>query len=224
MRNVDRTEEPAVLKRNARRWTEELLAAIEEANASDDSVPDAKWNRYNHRDVKEELKRMYSGLCCYCESRIGDVAYEHIEHRKPKKLFPESTFAWGNLHLGCPMCNGAKSDKWDEDFPILDAVEDRPISAHLTFHLSKVGVERAPLSDRGAVTISHTNLNREALAQTRQKVWIDTWPTVQTLREREKQEGNTPRVQFAKGALRREFKHEHGSLVRHIARAVLNDI
>jgi hypothetical protein len=35
-----------------------------------------------------------------------------VEHFKPKALFPSLAYEWTNYFLGCPGCNGAKSDKW----------------------------------------------------------------------------------------------------------------
>src|SRR5690348_3103453 len=120
MRNVTRPAKPASLQRNAEQWTRNLLAAQRRQN------PDSKRlrtlvDRYKRPDVREALDKMYAGLCCYCEAEIGVVAFDHIEHRKPKARFPRNCFDWNNLHLGCPKCNQAKSDKWVARNPILDS-------------------------------------------------------------------------------------------------------
>ena len=92
------------------------------------------FNRYGKDDVRYALATMYSDRCCYCEGRIGVVVYGQIEHRQPKKLFPEKTFVWENLHWACQPCNVQKGAKWDRCFPILDGVLD-PISHHLTYRI-----------------------------------------------------------------------------------------
>ena len=56
---------------------------------------------------------------------FGVVAYEHIEHLKPKSKYPELAFQWENLHLACQRCNVEKGDRFDEDNPILDAAAKR---------------------------------------------------------------------------------------------------
>jgi uncharacterized protein (TIGR02646 family) len=226
MHNVDRLEEPRVLKRNARRWTDALLCAIAEAERTNGQVKSSLWNRYNHKEVRECLKKMFLGLCCYCESRIGDVAHENIEHRKPKSksLFPELTFSWHNLHLACPNCNQAKGDKWDTVNEILDAVNDNPIPDHLTYEFTRTAVLRHAVSNRGAVTIDHADLNRETLLDPRQEVFNDAWKTVSVVRDRERQEGDTPRVRTAKKGLRRLFSGELGSLIEYVAKTVLDTV
>lgn len=223
MRNVDRLEEPKVLKRNAPCWTRQLLDAIDKARGDIRKVPRYLRSRYSHEEVREHLKKMYSGLCCYCESRIGHVATENIEHRKPQRHFPKSTFSWDNLHLACPKCNGAKSDKWNSDHEILDAVNDRPISKHLGYEVGLM-VTREPRTDRGVITVKHADLNRHVLLQTRQRVFSAAWDTVMKIREMEKVQGDSPIVTYAKSELREKFSDEHGSLIEYVASRVLNSI
>ena len=223
MRNVDRLEEPKVLKRNAHCWTRQLLDAINKAGGDINKVPRKLKARYSREEVRERLKAMYSGLCCYCESRIGHVATENIEHRKPQRHFRESTFSWDNLHLACPKCNRAKSDKWDSDHEILDAVKDIPISDHLGYNLGFMLI-REPHTDRGVITVKHADLNRHALLHPRQEVFGSTWKTVIKIRKMEKRQGDSPIVRYAKELLREKFSDEYGSLIEFVARSVLNSI
>lgn len=222
MRNVNRTPMPGILQRNANRWTEELLNALIEARKSGRKVSPSRWRRYDHKEVRLALSRMYGGLCCYCESRIADVAYEHIEHRQPKKQFPQFTFSWDNLNLACPQCNGAKGELWDPVNEILDAVRDVPITEHLEYKVTKMAVYLNAATQRGAVTLIHTNLNRESLLQTRQKVFNEAYVTVTEIRRIELQEGNSPRATIAKNFLTELFQGEHGSLIKKVATEILN--
>ncbi len=127
MRNVRREPIPGILGRRQERWTRELLAEISKGACADPERLKRLKRKYAHPSVKAALKKMYR-FCCYCESRVTTVTKGHIEHRAPQARFPERTFEWENLHLACPNCNEAKSDQWDEDDPILDAVEDQPIA------------------------------------------------------------------------------------------------
>lgn len=170
MRPVVRpNEEPPSLAKNARRWTRELLRAIEEDSNSKNTKN--LYRRYNKSDVKESLYDMYSGYCCYCEADYRHVSFPRIEHRKPKRQFPESTFEWENLHFCCEICNNAKGDEWNEGAPILDAASD-PIEKHLTYKdIEGLGCPyRVPLTDRGETTITHADLNRDDLLNGRDKL------------------------------------------------------
>jgi uncharacterized protein (TIGR02646 family) len=224
MRNVDRLDEPEVLRRKARGWTEELLRAIADASRTNRKVPLKLWSRYNNKEVRERLKMMFSGLCCYCESRIGDVANENIEHRKPKALFPDLTFGWANLYLACPRCNQAKADKWDSVNEILDAVTDNPISNHLGYKLTGAGVRHDPVTNRGAVTIDHADLDREDLLQSLQEVFNEAVKTVLLVRDKERYQVDAPMVRIAKKELRQRFSSEHGTLIEFVANRVLNTV
>jgi hypothetical protein len=70
MHKVKRSEEPKSLKENKEVWTDELLEQIR-IKGSYSKVEDKYKNRYKHDDVKIALETMYSGLCCFCESKIG---------------------------------------------------------------------------------------------------------------------------------------------------------
>jgi uncharacterized protein (TIGR02646 family) len=166
MRNVTRSKAPPSLRKNRAQWTRDLLQAIAQANQKNTKVAETYYDKYKQRDVRDALMTIYSGFCCYCEARIGVVAFEHIEHRRPKKKFPQDTFNWRNLHLACPKCNQAKGEKWDSGNEILDAAGKEDIAAHLTYRLfEKTGLCYYPMTDRGETTIKHTNLRRQSLLE-----------------------------------------------------------
>ena len=199
-----------------------LLTGIEQARRTGGKVKPHLWERYNHDDVRATLNTMYRGLCCYCESRIGVVASKHIEHRKPKKRFPESTFSWDNLHLCCPQCNQSKGNQWDATNEILDSVTDVPISAHLKYSSLRTGLLYQACTDRGAVTIQHVNLNRDCLLEARNKVFFEAFSTLHSIRAIEKEEGRTPRVELAREYLRNLISDEYGTVIEFVA-SVLDD-
>lgn len=162
MRNVIRLAKPESLERNASQWKRDLLAKVRECKHNKTEVPEEFYNHYRQDDVKEQLKEMYGELCCYCESRVGVVEFGHIEHRKPKKKFPEDTYDWDNLHLACTRCNVRKGRKYSKRYPILDAVKDR-ISEHLSYEVDRRGVWPKALKPRGETTIRHVDLTDENL-------------------------------------------------------------
>jgi uncharacterized protein (TIGR02646 family) len=62
------------------------------------------------REVRKTLARMCSGArrCMYCEDSVAD----EVEHVRPKDLYPEAVFVWGNFLYACGPCNGGKRNKF----------------------------------------------------------------------------------------------------------------
>ena len=180
MRTANRPRLPASLRRNAVRWTRELMEMLSAPNQDRNHVKRLQ-DRYRKDDIRAALKEMYGGLCCYCESRVGIVDFPHIEHRKPKRLYPELTFNWDNLHLACQVCNQAKGKKWDECYPILDSAKDM-ILLHLSYRIGTGGVRRWPETGRGKTTVDHATLNRQNLMDARTQVAYNAWKAINILK------------------------------------------
>lgn len=66
--------------------------------------------RYKTNDIKFELNRYHNGKCAFCETIVHQM---HVEHYRPKSYYYWLAYSWDNLLLACPMCNTAKSDKFD---------------------------------------------------------------------------------------------------------------
>jgi len=211
MKNVRRLNTPYSLVNNVNRWTQQLLEEIRKEGGRISKVSDDFFNKYKKNDVKRTLERMYNGLCCYCESRVGVVEYGHIEHRKPKRRFPESTYDWKNMHLSCTFCNTHKGSKYNRKNPILDAVEDS-ISDHLTYDYDEDGIARYPLTGRGEITIDHVDLNREKLVLERLKVLIETVKVIFSI----SRSPNTPEARFKRRKLKDKCKGIYGSLIEFL--------
>ena len=62
--------------------------------------------------LKDTIAAMSHRKCVYCEGPINAPRAAHVEHFRPKALFPTLAYEWTNYFLGCPGCNGAKGDKW----------------------------------------------------------------------------------------------------------------
>ena len=217
MRNVKRLSKPVSLKNNAVGWTKDLLSKIEECKHNKTEVPDAFYNHYNQSDVKERLKEMYNSLCCYCEGRTGVVEFGHIEHRKPKKKFPEDTYNWDNLHLVCTRCNTMKGEKYSGKYPILDAVIDK-IPKHLTYKVDRRGVWPKSRTKRGETTVWHTDLTDEKL----RKDWSEVFnEAIGMIVEKNTLQSNSPGVSKIKRELEEMCSNVYGSVVDFAMQACL---
>ena len=162
MIKVNRSDPPKYLTRYEQRWTNELLAAIQQHEEGGPKPSDTLWNKYNKQYVKNALREMFHDKCAYCESKIPHIAYPHIEHYRPKKKYPYLAFVWKNLLLACEKCNG-KEHK-DDNFPLEDGDENNPVllnpcednpAQHLVFEQARL----VPLSKRGKVTVNLLGLN-----------------------------------------------------------------
>lgn len=215
MKNVTRLSIPTSLENNGGRWTEELLDELRKGAEADKKRLKTFYGRYNKRDVKSALKRMYNKLCCYCESRIENVTKAHIEHRKPKSRdkFPECTFEWDNLHLVCPNCNNLKGDQWDGNNPILDCVTDVPISKHLSYWR----FYRYPLSERGKTTRDHAQLDREELIEPRLEIY---WQVMDIIEEFNNNP-NAPGSDIADKKLSQLSKGQFGSFIEYLRKTFM---
>jgi len=167
MHKVERLAEPESLKKNARKWTVDLLAEVPKHSAFND-IPQNFVNKYRQEDVKQALNQMFRGQCCFCESPIGVQVFERIEHLMPKSKFPHLCFEWCNLNYSCEVCNSKKfkGDKWDDDNPILDPTFDE-IQNYLEINLDTAIVIPKNNDPRAKTTIEHTGLNRESLIERR---------------------------------------------------------
>lgn len=62
--------------------------------------------------VKEAIAEMSNGHCAYCQSEVRGNQAGHVEHFRPKSLFPTLAYEWKNYFLGCEQCNLRKGDRW----------------------------------------------------------------------------------------------------------------
>jgi len=121
---------------------------------------------YRHADNKNALKEAGFGKCMYCESKVSHTYYGDIEHIKPKSKFPALEFEWENLGFVCRICNGIKTDKFDEKTPHINPYEESPED-----HIIAVGsfVKHKQGSERGEITINDIDLNRAPLIERRKE-------------------------------------------------------
>lgn len=200
MIRLRKSEEPQVLKENGKEWTSELLKSIVKG---DDTSSNLIRRRYADNEVKENLRLECSGKCMYCESRIGHITYEHVEHIKPKAKdkYPELTFSWENLGLSCPKCNLNKSDFYDDNIPFVNPYVDEPsnffvVLGHFIYH--------RPGNRRGEITEKKIQLNRVDLIEQR-KERIDA---IRSLADKYVSENNTGLKQILLDELKEELQED----------------
>jgi hypothetical protein len=100
---------------------------------------------------------------------MAHVSRPHIEHYRPKTLYPDLAFDWNNWLLSCGRCN---ESKWAH-FPdcdgqpcLLDPTHDNPIE-----HIEFAGYIPVPLTRRGDETIQILGLDRSPLEEERSR-WL----------------------------------------------------
>lgn len=70
---------------------------------------------------------MSNAKCCYCECKVGAGEREmHVDHFKPKSIYPDLVVKWENLLPSCPHCNKEKSSHDTGAEPIVNPSEDDP--------------------------------------------------------------------------------------------------
>ena len=143
---------PQVLVDNAEAWTAEYV------NWCASPVGTAP-RRYAHPKIRSALEAETASKCAYCEGRISDVAYTHIEHKLPKSKYPKLVCDWENLTIACPKCNTNKGDYGEPECPLLDPYID---------DVEEVVAFGGPLAlPRGgahaSATITQLDLNRKDL-------------------------------------------------------------
>lgn len=128
--------------------------------------PRALRTDYKNSENKQALVLASSGKCMYCESQVSHIYFGDVEHIRPKAAgkYPHLEFEWSNLGYCCARCNNAKKDQFDEACPLIDPYSEDPCD-----HLIAFGslVRHKAGSERGALTIFTTDLNRPELIERR---------------------------------------------------------
>tara|TARA_R110002033_G_scaffold45448_1_gene89009 strand:+ start:79 stop:597 length:519 start_codon:yes stop_codon:yes gene_type:complete len=72
---------------------------------------DSKW-----RAIRYQALKLGGGKCCLCGMSPKDGVKLHVDHIKPKSLFPHLAYDLNNLQVLCEDCNMGKSNKDDTDW------------------------------------------------------------------------------------------------------------
>ncbi|MBL7003693.1 MAG: TIGR02646 family protein [Gammaproteobacteria bacterium] len=78
---------------------------IRKGNPTSSDEAKQRWREFDGKiELSRQLLEQQYGLCCYTELNLTDFALEqqmgtHIEHEKPKSVYPQQTFELSNLLL-----------------------------------------------------------------------------------------------------------------------------
>lgn len=149
--------------------------------------------------VSDALKDIYKNKCAYCETHFNRT-FIKIEHYRPKSVYYALAYSWSNLLPICDICNTTKSNNFEVDSMVVkDKVRtlqklqystkifnkiEKPKFLHpeidnydemFRFDLKgKIIVfDNILNSHRMVYTIKYSDLNQDALAQRRAKVFED---------------------------------------------------
>ena len=67
---------------------------------------------YEWRRVRMEALKKYGARCQCCGATPADGVKMHVDHIKPRKVFPELALDVNNLQILCEECNHGKGN-WD---------------------------------------------------------------------------------------------------------------
>ena len=122
---------------------------------------------------KKVLADEGSNQCVYCgtkDHRLGGIRHFHVEHYKPKSVFPLLINNIYNLYYACPICNIFKSNDWYKVTGNLNDVfypEPSKFNYRDLFELD-TGGKITSRSRCGNYLISKLGLNRRQLVLDRQ--------------------------------------------------------
>ena len=171
MIKVNRIEEPKILIEKANLWKQDYLKACEnyKQDNSKKGEKEKAEKKYNHKEVKDSLKKMFNHKCAFCESHITHIDYGQIEHFKPKSKYPELCFDWHNLLMSCTICNSKafKGDKFplrNENGPLINPVEEQPNNFFkFEYDIDSRTFLVIPKNKRALTSIKILGLNRDEL-------------------------------------------------------------
>ena len=80
--------------------------------------PHPRYGQYQR--YKNDLRQDFDFRCAYCdihEAEWGGYRHFHIDHLRPKRLFPWLQAEYSNLLYSCDICNCYKGSDWPSDRP-----------------------------------------------------------------------------------------------------------
>lgn len=77
----------------------------------DDFYKSGEW-----RSLRYSAFEQYGNYCCCCGRSPKDGVVLHVDHIKPRSLFPELALELDNLQILCEECNLGKSNRFATDW------------------------------------------------------------------------------------------------------------
>ena len=147
-----------------------------EAHYKQDFSSDDNAGKIRRQRLREQLIKEQGGICCYCMKRIS-LNNSHIEHFRPKTLFPQIDLDYNNIFASCngagenfldEHCGHKKEDWWKEGMVSPAGVEVEKI-----FQYSLDGkmhsVPRKPTTNIAQEMIIHMGLDSFHLERNRRE-------------------------------------------------------
>jgi len=139
------------------------------------------WHAYNFGNIKSKIKtfileKEQNKYCPYCEKAIYNINEGHIEHIKPRDLFPKLFQEYNNMVVSCNeknSCGNAKQNKYSKEF--INPVIENP-KEFLTFNLASGEIiptykdAQDIRNKRALYTITLLNLNNYILKDARKNL------------------------------------------------------
>lgn len=110
MPDSDKWAKKMILK-HWRRLTGQLRGRKYTEIPADKFYSSAKW-----KEVRYIALQQGGGKCCLCGAMARDGVQLHVDHIKPRSLFPEFAYDLVNLQILCSDCNMGKSNYDDTDW------------------------------------------------------------------------------------------------------------
>lgn len=81
-----------------------------------ETVTTTFYNRPEWKALRYEVLREDGAKCVGCNSGRESGAVLHVDHIRPRSVFPELALERSNLQILCADCNLGKSNKYADDF------------------------------------------------------------------------------------------------------------
>lgn len=136
------------------------------------------WDDYNRDDIRNNIKENILVIeqdeyCPYCEKRIYTNNDGHIEHVKPRDMYPKEFQNYNNLMISCNeknSCGKYKGNKYSDKF--INPIEENP-EEYLTYNFANgeiIPINNHEMSNeylKAKNTIDTLNLNSYELRNAR---------------------------------------------------------
>ncbi|MBK8563357.1 MAG: hypothetical protein IPN76_08410 [Saprospiraceae bacterium] len=179
---------------------------------------------YGHKTVKEALKILQHGKCCFCEARVSHISHGDVEHFRPKAGFNSKprtklikpgyfwlAYNYLNLFFSCQICNQSYKKNY---FPLVDETkrvrshngklsqeeslilhpENDYPEIHLTFNKEVILPKSG--SQKGAETIKRTGLDRKKLDDNRLEYYLTMEILARVARDSSNPESTAAKAHF----------------------------
>jgi len=122
----------------------------------------------NQRTIRIELMELSQHHCMFCDCILHLSEYTpHIEHFKPKNIFPNLESTWHNLFVSCPKCNSNKGNKYPTLKPLKPDTKDYSFDYWFeinwkTYEINPNSLRSEAEKNRAKITIEWLGLNKES--------------------------------------------------------------